>query len=40
MLRRRTQAYGHVSVTTHLPNALALKMDGAEASHLNSTDAV
>ena len=21
-------------VTTHLPNALALKMDGAEASHL------
>ena len=24
-------------VTTHLPNELALKMDGAEASDLNST---
>ena len=24
-------------VTTHLPNELALKMDGAEASHLSST---
>ena len=24
-------------VTTHLPNGLALKMDGAEASDLNST---
>ena len=24
-------------VTTHLPNELALKMDGAEASHLYST---
>jgi hypothetical protein len=24
-------------VTTHLPNELALKMDGAEANHLYST---
>ena len=24
-------------VTTHLPNGLALKMDGAEANDLNST---
>ena len=28
---------GTHTVTTHLPNALALKMDGAEASDLNST---
>ena len=27
-------------VTTHLPNGLALKMDGAEASDLNSTISV
>ena len=25
-------------VTTHLPNELALKMDGAEADHLYSTN--
>jgi hypothetical protein len=28
------------TVTTHLPNALALKMDGAEASDLYSTISV
>jgi hypothetical protein len=27
-------------VTTHLPNELALKMDGAEAGHLYSTTSV
>ncbi len=38
-LRLYTLRYPY-GVTTHLPNELALKMDGAEASDLNSTISV